>query len=923
MKKTIGIMLTVLLFLNGLTVSVTAGGTDGLTEKQRILIDILGIYNEEKNFDETLTRAEFAEMLAHAALPGDVDFSAYENKNEIRDVDEFHEYYEPIKALCSFGYIKTDNFGRFLPDEKITMQDAYSMVLLALGYNRVSEINYGSEIEAVSRLMLNKNVKASDGNELSVYSAYIMLYNMLYCNVSQLYKNRNNKLLYMTQQHRLYEISGIVTDDGIVSYSGNSEVGIDYIAIDGEKYVNDSGRYDLFALNAFGYYTDKYDEPTILGICENTGKNEVTVITSNRITNYAKRTYQYYEDDTYTKEKKISIPDDVIIMYNEKMIGLDDKFTKDMFNPKSGRIRIYDNNADGTADILRIEDYKSALVGTVDTEELKIYTSGKNLKIIDLDDKDYRIEDKDGNEVNLEDIAKNNVISYLESPDGSFVKILVSTQKNSAEISGYGSDNNGVAFTKAGGKYELNDGVYAEYGAFEYGEKYIFYFDVFNMVTAYEKDTKSDTLMYGVLTKIGIYENRPEDNTFKIYTTDGEPAYYRVNKKIKVINSDSEAKNLKDKDVDEITYRGVVRYKVDIDNNITYLEIPYTNGEKPDETGRLFYLVDSVTDSDGGSYYPRVQNGICNYGGSAIIDSNTKVFFVTDDLADTDDFSVGSPSSIAQGGEYNLYAFGTDYKSKTAECVAIVTEGSTDETSPITNEWAATVVSVKNVYDTKESAEVKEITLMDMVGNTVSYYMKNDVYNNKVLPWASGSTTPVQLKAGDIIFYRVSNRYIVKATAVYDTDYVVKDEKGNDLTGAIAGTQISYYGGEKNALCNPFGAGKYESGMGGSYQSWTFANCTARVFSGWVYSYENGYLQVTNQNPAYGYDLKATKNKGFITNVYTIQTGRGVLTTGDKHCSVRTFTDSDIKPYTEYGADCTRVVITQRLYDLRSVNFYN
>lgn len=923
MKKTIAIMLTALLFFSGLTSSVTARDTDGITGKQRILIDILGIYSEDKNLDETLTRAEFAEMLAHAALPCDVDFSAYESKNEIRDVDEFHEYYEPINALYAFGYIKTDNFGRFLPDEKITMQDAYSMVLLALGYNRVSELNYGSEINAVSRFMLDKNVKASDGNELSVYSAYVMLYNMLYCDVSQLYENKDNKLLYMTQQHRLYEISGIVTDDGIVSYGGNSDVGIDYIAIDGEKYVNNSGRYDLFALNIFGYYTDKYDEPTILGICENAGKNEVTVINSNCIIGYGNRVYKYYEDDTYTKEKKINLPSDITIMYNEKMIGLDDKFTNDMFKPRNGRIRIYDNNADGTADILRIEDYKSALVGTVDTEKLKIYTSGKNLQIIDLDNKDYRIEDKDGNEVKLEDIAKNNIISYLESPDGGFVKILVSTQKNSAEVSGYGNDDNGVAFTKDGGKYELNDGVYAEYGTFEYGEKYIFYFDVFNMVTAYEKDTRSDTLMYGVLTKIGIYENRPEDNTFKIYTTDGEAEYYRVNKRIKVINSDSTTDNVKDKDVDKITYRGIVRYKIDGDNNITYLEIPYTNGEKPNETGRLFYLVDSVTNSDGGSYYPRVNNGICNYGGAAIIDSNTKVFFVTDDLEDTDDFSVGSPLSIAQGAEYNLYAFGTDYKSKTAECIAIVTEGSTDETSPITNEWAATVVSVKNAYDEKEYAEVKEITLMDMVGNTVSYYMKNDVYSNMVLPWANGSTSPVQIETGDIIYYRESNGYIVKATAVYDMDYVVSDEKGNNVTGAIAGTQISYYGGTENALCNPFGGGKYEAGIGGSYQSWTFANCTARVFSGWVYSYENGYLQVTNQNPEYGYNLKVTKDDGFITNVFTIQQGRGVLTTGDKYRSVRTFTDSDIKPYTEYGADCTRVVITQRLYDLRSVNFYN
>ena len=68
------------------------------------------------------------------------------------------------------------------------------------------------------------------------------------------------------------------------------------------------------------------------------------------------------------KEKKMKIPYDISIMYNEKMLGLNDVFSDDMFIPKTGRVRIYDNDNDGKADILRIEDYNSATVEATDSQ---------------------------------------------------------------------------------------------------------------------------------------------------------------------------------------------------------------------------------------------------------------------------------------------------------------------------------------------------------------------------------------------------------------------------------------------------------------------------------------------------------------------------------------------------------------------------
>lgn len=925
MKRIISVVLMLAIMIGQFTVALSADAASGLSEKQRVLMEVLEVYDEDKSLDDTLTKAEFAGMMARVAFPQNTNLSVSSYSSKVSDVDEFNENYDSIIAMRAMNYIETDKLGRFFPDDTITVSEASSIVLRVLGYKKaMTEKMYGSDDKAFSALGLDKNI-STKGESLNVYSAYIMIYNMMYSDVSSMYFVKSDELLYMTQKYGIYEVKGIVTDDGTISYDGDSSAGIEYIKIGSELYLNKSGRYDLFGLNVSVYCCDRGDDPALLGIWENTRKNNVITLKSNQILDFANRTYTYCEDDVLQKEKKMKIPYDISIMYNEKMLGLNDSFSEDMFIPKTGRVRIYDNDNDGKADILRIEDYNGATVEATDSQKLKIYTkNSQKSKILELEDKKFRIEDSDGNEVEFDAIGKNCGILYLEALDKSFVKILVSDKKSSAKAVGFSNEENGIVYTEAGGKYELNPGVYESFGKINLGENYIFFFDVFDKVVAYETDSKSNTFVYGVLVKVISDENGLENNVIRIYTLDGEFVDLPVRDKVKVLGEDGKTETVKEENIDTVSYRGVIRYKQDIDDNISYIEIPNKNGEKPEVKDRLFYIVDSATNKDGSSYYPRLNDTSCNYGGSAIIDNTTKIFYVPEDYADTDDFSIGDFSDIVGGGTYNLFAYGTNYKSMTAECVAIELEGDSAENMPISSDWPVTVKKVSTVYDENNSETVKEITVLNMVGTENTYFMKEDVYQNKVFAYANGNKNPIEIKAGDVIYYRASKNYITKAVVAYDCDWVVKDEKGNDITGAIAGTKISYYGGTANTLCSPFAAGGLNALNAGSVDSWKFGNCDIRIFSGWVYSYENGYLQVTNQNPAYGYDLKANKENGFLTQVYSIQAGRAVLTQGNKKKkTVRMFSDSDIKPYTEYGADCTRVVITQKLYDLRSVNFYN
>ena len=95
--------------------------------------------------------------------------------------------------------------------------------------------------------------------------------------------------------------------------------------------------------------------------------------------------------------------------------------------------------------------------------------------------------------------------------------------------------------------------------------------------------------------------------------------------------------------------------------------------------------------------------------------------------------------------------------------------------------------------------------------------------------------------------------------------------------------------------------------------------------SGWVYSYEDGFIVLTNQNPEYGYDPNATKEDGFITEAVYFDRGPTTLITKNAKGKVKIegLKEEDIKPYTVYGADCSRIVVTYRVYDIRSISIIN
>ena len=931
MKRIISLLFAFAMTLNMMNIATADAHVNALNDEERTLLELVGVIDEGKELDMVLTRGEFTEMLAKVAFGLNADIPSFNNGKTLSDVWTTDLFYDEANALYNRGYITADNFGCFYPEREITIEEATDMAVGVLGYSKifVKKLFNQSTQTIASEKGLYDGITASEG-KLNVYNAYKIIYNMLTADVSDLilFGNNDGETMFMSSRLFLYEIEGIVTDDGFTSLYGASEISEDYIAIDGKILENKTGIADILGYNVKGYYeySPIEDEAVLLAVGEKNNRNDVTVLLSKDIESYKDRIYTYYEDEFAVRAKKAEIPKNAVIVYNGKSLAVSDEFDISKFTPEHGRVKLHDNNKDGKIDIVKIEDYKTAIVYLHDLSEGKIYLKN-NLPAIVLEDKKFVIEDKNGKKMDsfFAGLSEDNVISYAESLDGEYIKIIMSDYSQQGRVASIEYEDKKIVSirTSADGIYEFAPHAQDNYSPIETGATYTFYFDAFGMVVGYEKNKDANDWLWGSLVSIKLDTDSGEDVSIaKIYTPEDEFVNLWIDKKVKVILEDDTVKKYTSAAASTLTYTGIIRYKTNNDDYINCIELPHAYGSIPTVEDRLFVMVDTVSvEGAEKDYYVRKQNNNVTYGGIALINDKTKVFAVPSDVKKYEDYGISASSAFSSGIYYSLYLYGTDYRSKNAAC-ACLTSGSISTTN-ITNEYPMTIKTVDFTYDESKGEAIYKLTCLEYNGTEKEYYMEQETYEKEVFNFAAGDgQTPVKLQEGDMIYYAANNDELTAAVVLYDSDRVLKDERGKDVIGGVGGGKISYYS-SSNLLCNPFGASTYLPGQTGNINSWKYYGAQVRIWVGWVYSVEDGFFQITNQNPAYGYDHGASKDNGFITEIFVTNNPFVTTEINGKKVNVRKGSVSDIKPYTIYGADCSRVVITQRAYDTRSFNIIN
>ncbi len=335
------------------------------------LIEYLGVLKNNNDIDLSgaVTKNEYVSaLLKMFGYSGDRN-----NQVDFPDIDKSASYYPDMVAAYYLGIVEGDNEGNYLPEGGVTVDTAAKMLVSAMGgfYKKLatSTGGYPNGYTTVLREMNSfKNVKTADGY-LTYAGMVKVLFNTLFAkdyDISIDGKNiEKSEDTILEKQYNIERLTGIVTASSFYKQI-EDEAYEGCIEIDGQKYdLNGaSGADDEKILGQKVYYYLRHesrsnnDDGEIVILNPVPGKNIFLELTDEEIEKDSTLDRVNYEKDGDTKSRFAKISKDAVYFYNGKICFA---MTDDDMSPEPGRIRLLDNNADGTYDYVFVSSYEEHL----------------------------------------------------------------------------------------------------------------------------------------------------------------------------------------------------------------------------------------------------------------------------------------------------------------------------------------------------------------------------------------------------------------------------------------------------------------------------------------------------------------------------------------------------------------------------------
>ena len=199
MKKIISLLLVLAIF-PGMIVNATEEGaiqTEEITVEPKEepvtgtpfygaqkLLEYLEIGDKEIYEQETVTRAQFAKILAQAVC----NSISEPDKQIYSDVSTENSYYPYIYELAVMNIMNGYDSSTFKPNENISIEEAYAACVNALGDRPIVDFSGGffkGYRSMVERIDLDDGLKKA-GGQITGSEAAILIYNMLNTNIADL-----------------------------------------------------------------------------------------------------------------------------------------------------------------------------------------------------------------------------------------------------------------------------------------------------------------------------------------------------------------------------------------------------------------------------------------------------------------------------------------------------------------------------------------------------------------------------------------------------------------------------------------------------------------------------------------------------------------------------------------------------------------
>lgn len=869
MKRIISLICTISLICSLLLCSTVFASpeTEAIYEnrEESVLLQLRFI---ESVASDKMSRFELSEAL--------VKMLSYEARddggdNPFTDITKSSTEYATLKSAYNLGILSG---GDARLNDTVSYNEAVKMVICALGYDVYASYKGGypaGYVTVANEIDLLDGV-AADGEEITRDAIYTLLYNALHIDLL-LTTGVGDSLNYSTIPGRnlLSDYHNITIAEGIC-YGVHGFSMLPSMALGrGEAYIGDillkdssSLSFDYVGYNTEYFYNTKTKELRAI-IAKNSSYH---TIASENVYDY-KNNILYYDDEN-GKEKKANLSVSTKIVFNGAVV---ETFSVSDLIGINGELTLIENTGDNTVDTVIVRSLEAMVVGSVDVGGGVIYDYYDNTPLmLDLNDPDYTISFKDelGNNMELKELGRGDVITYSKSKDGKIVYAIFSNSEALGKIEAIFTEGDNTLVTIDGETYKTTK-KFMDNEVVKLGISGAYRLTTDGRIAAVKLDNAAK---YAYLIAGNQESGIGGRYQFKMFAREGEMIYPYLAERVNVDGETIDAKDAYSslKSGDAIIPQ-LVRYELNENEELKYIDtLAKGRYESQDSLHRNF---SSDYDASGN---PRTQlkltwRDIGMLGGLLPVNDTGPMFVVPQNANAGDEYyRISTPRSyFAHDHSYAVDA----YKVSANELIADILVYKSDTIVKKPNDYISVVNSL-----TRVSHEGDEYTKLSVMTNGAlkEYLIKDEsVLNVKVRSTDPGYHT---LVCGDVIKFATDGAGYVSVIQVWydrknDRFKYPEYEDTSDLTDA---NRVSY--GEVYALVS----GILQVHKGPITEE------------GLEFGYEELECYKTGKYTIYTYDSKERVNPLRLGGVYDIVDYK---TTGE---------GSKVVIYTRNGFDGTMVI---------------
>lgn len=578
-NRIIGLILLISMLCTLCVLADSEAVSDAEPKKLELLAS-LGITDETDETDSLVTRGVFVKLCNMAFNENT------ETKNKVQcftDLTENHYLYNDIMHAKNRGLIKGNQEGKFFPDDYITLEGAYTILIRAMGYEKAAEST--SYMLVAKSLKLLENVNKNAAEPIEFIDAKNLIYNMLFAYAPDTVYLANGGTNLQVGRHRfLYDIweveeaEGILESEGYMSlkgiYSKNNDV-----VINNETYIprgiNLTG---LFGMNLRFYYKVENGEKILIFAYET--KNRVIESTGDDCVGTEGNTFAYYSDNNREVSVKLGIY--TSYFYNAKRV--DQALFKTKCKVSGADIKIIDNNDDGVYEYAIIYDPEIYAGGFIDKEEMAISGEGKG--IIKLNDYErYDIVSSAGKKIPFSEIDAKSRLAIYTSSDKKYPAVIVKCDVTvSGKLNKTNAKDKSVAL-ESGEVFKVSGKSKVKFNELEIGKTYTFYLDSKKRVIDAEESLANG--IEGVYI-IGSKSDAFGSVTMKIMRENGDIGMFELAKRINLRKSDGTQKRVDEKNaISEINSASVL--------DLAYTKFVFVKFNADNEISEIIQICEDIT----------------------------------------------------------------------------------------------------------------------------------------------------------------------------------------------------------------------------------------------------------------------------------------------------------------------------------------